>query len=171
MSPLSRDRDGPVGRFILRPATRADLDALVALEEAAFAGDRLSRRSLARLVGVRSAVVLVGVFAGQVVASAVVLLRSYSSRARLYSLAVAPSVRGRGFGAALLEAAERAAAARGATALTLEMRADNEAARQLYERHGFAAAGRSPGYYSDGEAALHFRKALEPPAAEETRAA
>lgn len=145
---------------LIRPARRADLDALVTLENAAFANDRLSRRSLARLIGVRSAVVLVAEAGLRLAGAAVVLLRSYSRRARLYSLAVAAGFAGRGLGSALLAAAEQAAAARGAHWLTLEMREDNEPARRLYARRGYAGTGRSEAYYGDGAAALHLGKRL-----------
>lgn len=161
MSLTPREPDGPVGSLSLRLATRDDLDALVALENAAFSSDRLSRRSLSRLVGVGSALMLVAELDGRIAASAVVLLRSYSSRARLYSLAVAPHLTGRGIGSSMLSAAEEGAAARGAAALTLEMREDNEAARRLYARRGYRVTGSSPGYYSDGMAALHFVKHLD----------
>lgn len=144
----------------IRPAERADIDALVSIEDAAFPADRLSRRSLLRLIGSRSAIVLAGEADGRLVGSAVLLLRSYSRRARLYSLAVRPGDAGRGFGSTLLAAAERAAAIRGSEALTLEVRDDNSRARRLYERSGYALIGRSPDYYSDGETALHFRKSL-----------
>lgn len=163
MSPSSRGREFAVDPPSVRSASRADLDALVRLENAAFEIDRLSRRSLLRLIGARSAIVLVAEQHGRLVGACVVLLRAYSSRARLYSLAVAPEARGRGVGSLLLDAALRATAERDATALTLEVRADNAAALALYERQGFTMTGRSPEYYSDGAAALHFRKALAAP--------
>lgn len=163
MSPSSRGRDFTVDPPCVRSARRADLDALIRLENAAFEQDRLSRRSLLRLIGVSSALVLVAEYRTHVAGACVVLLRAYSSRARLYSLAVAPEARGRGVGSLLLDAALHAAAERGAAALTLEVRADNAAARALYERHGFTMTGRSPDYYSDNAAALHFRKALPSP--------
>ena len=89
-----------------------------------------------------------------------VLLRSYSRRARLYSLAVTAGLAGRGIGSALLASAERAAAGSGAHWLTLEVRENNGAARRLYRHAGFAETGRSEAYYGDGAPALHFGKRL-----------
>src|SRR5438128_5730389 len=49
----------PVPQVRVRKAERADLDALMALEHRVFASDRLSRRSLRRLLASPSADVLV----------------------------------------------------------------------------------------------------------------
>lgn len=57
---------------------------------------------------------------------------------RLGRTAVASGSRGRGIGAALLEAADRTAAGDGATRIRLHAQA---AARSLYERAGYAAYG------------------------------
>ncbi|MBK5955237.1 ribosomal-protein-alanine acetyltransferase, partial [Rhodospirillum rubrum] len=86
-----------------------DLSDLVSLETASFTGDQLSRRSLQRLLK-RPNALFVGVEeegAGQgLLGYALVLLRTGTSLARLYSLAVGPTARGRGAGRALLAAAE-----------------------------------------------------------------
>jgi ribosomal-protein-alanine N-acetyltransferase len=48
----------------------------------------------------------------------------------------------------LLEAVLEVARLRGAAAIFLEVREDNEAARALYAQAGFTEAGRRQGYYS-----------------------
>lgn len=63
------------------------------------------------------------------------------------NLAVDPDVRRRGIGAMLLDAALGEGARRGATAIYLEVRESNAAARRLYESRGFVEVGRRPGYY------------------------
>jgi ribosomal protein S18 acetylase RimI-like enzyme len=50
---------------------------------------------------------------------------------------VRPSVRGRGIGTALLAAAETHLAEQGATVVSLESMATNDAARRFYRRHGY----------------------------------
>ncbi|MBX3570603.1 MAG: GNAT family N-acetyltransferase [Rhizobiaceae bacterium] len=142
----------------IRPARASDVDALLAIEHAAFAGDRLSRRSLRQLVAARSAIALSAVADDVVAGYCLVLLRSGSRIARLYSIAVAPGRRG--IGRPLLERAEAAARTRGAAELRLEVRADNARAVALYEACGYAAFGSRPGYYHDGQAAIRFRKTL-----------
>lgn len=98
--------------------------------------------------------------AGRVVGDAVVLYRRGFQGARLYSLAVHPDARGRGVAGHLLGAVEGAARERGCVVLRLEVREDNEPARALYRKHGYADAGRTADYYQDGSAALRMRKRL-----------
>jgi len=67
-------------------------------------------------------------------------------------LVVAPAHRGRGHGRALLSRALAELRSRGVAAATLEVAADNDPARSLYESLGFAVAQRIPDRYesSDG---------------------
>ena len=67
--------------------------------------------------------------------------------AHITTVAVEPSCQRRSIGARLLARLCRAAIERGATALTLEVRVSNEAARSLYQRFGFVPAGARKGYY------------------------
>ena len=151
---------GPAARIQIRPAEPADVNALVDLETQAFASDRLNRRSFAALIKRPSAILLVAADAAQFAGYALVLTRRGSLAARLYSLAVDPALSGRGIGALLLTAAERAAAARGAQVLRLEVRADNPGAIGLYESRGYRCLGRREGYYQDGMDALRFERRL-----------
>lgn len=144
----------------IAPARPADLDALVALEEAAFPGDRMSRRALARNIQSPSLCFLVAREGGSLLGHALLAFRAHSTLARLYSLAVRPGETGRGLGRALLHAAERHARKRGADRLRLEVRADNMPALRLYDSTGYARFARIPDYYEDGEAALRYEKAL-----------
>lgn len=63
------------------------------------------------------------------------------------NLAVAQPTRRRGIGAALLDAALSEAQRRNATAVYLEVRESNAAARGLYASRGFEEVGRRRGYY------------------------
>ena len=144
----------------VRRGTPDDLAALGAIESSVFPGDRLSRRSFRRLLSAPSAVTLVAVAGERIVGYAIVLLRRSSSVARLYSLARDATDGSRGIGTTLLEAAEREAAARGASQIRLELRADNAAALNLYERHGYVVFGRTADYYEDHADALRMRKSL-----------
>lgn len=77
-----------------------------------------------------------------------VLLGLAADEAEILTLAVLPASRRRGAGAALVAAAAREAAARGATRLFLEVAEDNAPARALYARAGFVPVGRRKGYYA-----------------------
>jgi ribosomal-protein-alanine acetyltransferase len=148
----------------LRDGTPADLPALTEIETAVFSGDRLSRRSLARfLSGASPASLRVAVLDGAIAGYALVLRRSGSEVARLYSIAVAEAARGRGIGAALLTDVERLMRAKGASALRLEVRADNTAAIGLYERHGYTRFAIYRQYYEDGADAFRYQRQLEAP--------
>lgn len=144
----------------IRRATRADLDALLALEEASFAGDRIRRAQWRRHIASATATVLVGGRPGVVETAAVVFYRRNARSARLYSLAVSAQARGKGLGGALLSAAEADAHARGCDWIRLEVRLDNPAAIALYQRHGYARVARLPRFYEDGADAWRYAKAL-----------
>ncbi len=144
----------------IAPARTHDLDALVALEEAAFPGDRMSRRALARNITSPSLCFLAARDGKALIGHALVAFRAGSSLARLYSLAVLPGLTGQGLGRKLLAAAERQARTRGAERLRLEVRADNKPAIRLYDSAGYALFATVPDYYEDGQAALRYEKPL-----------
>lgn len=144
----------------VRPAVLEDLPAIDRIEQQSFSEDRLSRRSLRYLLTKARAVNLVAALDDQVVGYITVLVRSGSTSARVYSLAVDPEARGARIGARLLEAAERAVLSRGLVRIHLEVRADNGAAIHRYRAAGYAPFAAEPGYYEDGETALKFAKTL-----------
>ncbi|MEA2832249.1 MAG: [ribosomal protein S18]-alanine N-acetyltransferase [Methylobacteriaceae bacterium] len=151
----------------IRKGRLADLDRLVAIENAAFEGDRLTRRSLRAHLTKRTVTLLVaeaeaGGFA-QVIGYALIAFRKESKKARLYSIATDPEYRlgsGRGLGRVLLAACEAQAARRGMETLVLEVRADNARAIALYEARGYAKFGTLADYYEDGAAAVRYEKRL-----------
>ena len=149
----------PESGVVVRRGQPSDVDGLLALE-AAFPTDRLSRASLRHLLTRAHADVWVAEAEGRAIGDAVVLYRRGYDTARLYSLVVADDHRGRGIGAALLAAAEEGASQHGSVGLRLEVRADNVAARRLYERSGYVSGGSEKGYYGDGGDALRMRKRL-----------
>lgn len=153
----------PVPDMRVRKAERGDVDALAALEHRVFATDRLSRRSLQRFLTSPSADMLVAEHDGGLAGNAIVLFRPRSVIARLYSIAVAPALSGRGVGAMLLAAAEAAALARGCRAIRLEVHVTNQAAISRYRKSGYREFGRIRRYYEDGGDALRFEKRLDLP--------
>lgn len=142
----------------LRPATVADLPALMHLETLFPEGDRISVRSWRRFLA-RQACVLVAE-AGAVLGAVVVLTRAGSLTARIYSLAVDERAQGRGVGRKLIEAALACAAEAGCMRLSLEVRPDNDPARTLYRKCGFVERGVKPEHYADGTSALIMDRAV-----------
>ncbi|HEY9566570.1 MAG TPA: N-acetyltransferase, partial [Thalassobaculum sp.] len=122
----------------IRPAQTADIPALTRLEATCFDSDRLSRRSFQHMITRAKAAMFVidAEGGGDLLGYGLVLFHLGTALARLYSLAVHSSARGRGFGLALLEHAEAAARRHDCVALRLEVRADNQAAIALYEGRG-----------------------------------
>jgi ribosomal protein S18 acetylase RimI-like enzyme len=157
--PASRKRRKP-SRIKVRPALQADLDALMELEQRVFSTDRLSRQSLRRLLGTPTARVIVAEMEHRFAGAAVVLFRHRSRVARLYSIAVAPHLSGRGVGIALLTMVDKAAMARMCRCVRLEVHVNNKAAISRYGKSGFRPRGRRAGYYEDGGDALLFEKEL-----------
>lgn len=148
-------------RPLLRDAVADDLPALVALEST-FPGDRLSARQYRHHLRNQRARLRVAVSEGRVVGASLLLTRSGSRRARLYSIVVDPACRGRGLGRALLEDALVQAARVGCGRLGLEVRADNSGALALYRGLGFTEQQRLPAYYDDGMDGLRLDKATDP---------
>jgi ribosomal protein S18 acetylase RimI-like enzyme len=145
---------------LIRAAQASGIDALVAIEDAAFATDRLSRRSFRQLIDSDTTDALVAETEGRVAGYCIVLFRAGSGVARLYSVAVSPSLAGTGIGRLLLDAAESTAFEKNRLILRLEVREDNPRAIALYERNGYHRIGRETDYYEDGEAALRYQKTL-----------
>jgi len=145
---------------LIRHGRMSDLDALVALEQAVFDTDILSRRSFRHFLTARSTTLLVAEAAGKVAGYALVLHPTRSKHARLYSIAVASHFSRRGAGTLLLTAAERDARRRGRRAMRLEVHAHNSRAIARYEKSGYRLFGRYRHYYDNGGDALSFEKPL-----------
>lgn len=141
----------------IRRARPTDLDGILALE-ALFPGDRMSRRSVRRFLGLPACRAWTVEHEGRVVGSLLFLLRRNSRWGRIYSVVVDPALRGQGLGERLVRCAERGARAEGLAGLSLEVREDNAAARRLYDRLGYVPVRDLPGYYEDGATGLRLRK-------------
>ncbi len=136
--------------FEVRPATEADLDAMVELvvavaEEGRWIGteppvDGPERRAqYAAAIERDSETLFVATAGGEVVGQLGLGLRSYGV-AELGML-VAAAWRGRGVGSALLGAGLGWAREAGAHKVALQMWPHNDAARALYEKFGFVQEG------------------------------
>ena len=147
--------------MLIRPAVRADLNALIALEETCFDSDRLSPRSFRRFLKQPLDLLLVAVTdTGELYGYGLLLQRRGTHLARLYSLAVSPRARGQGVGRALLRALEEASRPFDCRFIRLEVRTGNEGAIALYQAEGYRPIGQRAGYYEDGGDALLMEKRL-----------
>lgn len=142
---------------ILRAACEKDLDALLEIEQRCFDGDRLSRRSFRNFIRGTNAFIVVAERAA-IIGYGLLLKRSNSRTARIYSLAVLPQDHCQGVAKKLLQRCEDYALDAGCERIILEVRKDNTAAIRLYEHQGYRWFGRRRDYYEDGEDALRFEK-------------
>ena len=157
-------------QITVRWARAADLDAVVAIEQASFS-DPWSRDSFESALGLSHMLFVVaegtladaqGRGAGnepEVLGFAVALL--LLDEAEVADIAVMAQARGRRIGGLLLDRITREAHARGVRSLYLEVRESNSAARALYDSRSFAHVGRRRGYYrTPSEDALLMRRDL-----------
>jgi ribosomal protein S18 acetylase RimI-like enzyme len=145
---------------MIEHASPADLDRIEHIENEIFSADRLSRRSLKYLLTKGNATTLVDRLVDAVRGYAIILYNVGTSLARLYSLGVGLDFRGLGVGVALLRAAEQDALDNDCVAMRLEVRRDNTAAIQLYQKNGYKQFDVVPDYYEDHTEALRFEKKL-----------
>ncbi|MEP0071928.1 MAG: peptidase C39 family protein [Marinomonas sp.] len=144
----------------VRSAQIEDLKPLLSLEEKAFAGDRLSRRSFRRAMTSSGSALLVAVNEGGLLGYALLHLRQGTHLARLYSLAVAPEARGLGVAKALIQACEKQAIKKGKNLLRLEVSDVNLSALSLYRKMGYQEFGHYDAYYEDQTDAIRMQKVL-----------
>ncbi|MBS0023321.1 ribosomal protein S18-alanine N-acetyltransferase [Microbacterium paraoxydans] len=131
----------------LRDAVPGDLDAIMAIEERSFPTDAWSRETMASELSSPHGRYLVDEHEGEIVGYGGVRALQGGADADIQTIALLAEHRGRGRGRALLHALLRAAAARGAREMFLEVRADNPPAEGLYRAEGFEEIGRRPRYY------------------------
>ncbi len=136
----------------IRPATEADVPALVALMTAFYAESDFplpvgpaTRAFEALLADPRLGGVWVAedgdVAIGHAVLTVCFSMEYGGLRGFIDDLYVRPEARGQGTAAALLAAVRAAAVARGVRALHVEVGPDNHTARRLYARAGYAESG------------------------------
>ncbi len=106
-----------------------------------------------------AAIILVD--AGEETVAAAIVGQAVLDEAEIHDVAVQPGARLQGRAFRLVEAFEQQAATMGATQIFLEVRANNEPAKQLYTKAGFCAQHTRPRYYPDGEDALILRKDIQ----------
>ncbi|WP_406246336.1 ribosomal protein S18-alanine N-acetyltransferase [Microbacterium sp. M] len=143
---------------MIRRATPADLDAIMAIESASFPTDAWSTETMAAELAGEYSHYLVDEQDGDIVGYAGLRSVRGSADADIQTIALLEAHRGAGRGRALLTELLAEASARGARELFLEVRADNPGAAGLYASEGFTELGRRPRYYQpDGVDAIVMR--------------
>jgi ribosomal protein S18 acetylase RimI-like enzyme len=145
---------------IIEPATLADLDQLVVLEQRLFETEEFSRKNLRYLIQRDTVIVERTERERLIIGYAILIGRKNSRKARFYSLGVAESISRTGIGTQLVNTLEEIAAVKNCTSLTLEVSDTNKAALLFYNKCGFRQYGFRYNYYKDGGHALLMRKKL-----------
>ena len=150
------------GTVRLREMKRADMAAIMALEEELFPEDAWSPEMFAaEFAQPPSRRLYLVAEAGKALIGYAGMMFTGGSQADVVTLAVAPARWGEGTGTALLLALVDEADKRGYREVLLEVRKDNPRARRLYLRHGFDEIGIRRGYYQpSGVDAVVMRKVL-----------
>lgn len=131
----------------LRRAYPADLDRIVELEREIFPEDAWPREKLDDDIRSPYSHFIVAEMDGEIVGYAIAHHLPEDDIADVYNLAVLESHRGRGLGATLLDALIGWCREQGASAIMLEVRADNVPAQALYASRGFVTIATRAGYY------------------------
>ena len=146
--------------MLIRQATRADLKAILTIENSSFEAERFTRSQLLYLMTKARGLFLVLELEGEIAGYLSVLTHKKHHSLRIYSIAVDPARRGMKLGQALIEKAIAYALELGLPALSLEVNTENSPAISLYARNGFEAVEILEDYYGKGENALKMIKKL-----------
>lgn len=142
----------------LRPATTADLDNIVAIDEASFIQPWTRASFETALADTERSVVIVVEQLGEVIGFGVGW--HVTDEGEIATLAVAEAGRGQGLGEAIMRTLIEKLAARGATQIFLEVRPSNPAIT-LYQKLDFEQVGRRKNYYANEEDAIVMRLTID----------
>lgn len=129
------------------PMTEDRLDAVMAIEQAAYAHPWTQGNFADSLRAGYQAQLLV---AGDTLIGYFVAMKGVDE-VHLLNITVAPSLQGQGWGRVMLDALATWARGQGAQWLWLEVRQSNVRAQRLYERQGYRQVGKRKGYYPAAE--------------------
>ena len=125
------------------PLTESRLDAVLAIEQAAYAHPWTRGNFTDSLKSGYEAQVLL---AGDAVIGYFVAMQGVDE-VHLLNITVAPEMQGQGWSRVMLDALAVWSRGQGAQWLWLEVRASNARAQQIYERHGYRRVGERRNYY------------------------
>ncbi len=142
----------------VRKARGRDLESLERIERTSFHEERFQRWLLQSMISEKGFLTLVALLDGEVIGYGSVYLSG--TPARIVSIAVMAEARGKGVGAALLEAMENEARDLGIQSLCLEVSMSNLVALHLYLSEGYTVKGTIRDYYGEGKDAFYMVKDL-----------
>uniref|UniRef100_Q01WD8 SSU ribosomal protein S18P alanine acetyltransferase n=1 Tax=Solibacter usitatus (strain Ellin6076) TaxID=234267 RepID=Q01WD8_SOLUE len=149
-------------RFAVRRVKPSDIPAILEIETASFGPDAYDRKLFAEYTRNCGELFLVALEGTRVVGYAITCLCAAKSgiRAELVSLAVHPTVLGKGAAPALMESILRRLKLRRVSRFGLTVKVMNTRAIGFYKKYGFRRLRRVPRYYEDGADGFLFVKDL-----------
>jgi ribosomal-protein-alanine N-acetyltransferase len=145
--------------FRVRPATPADLPALLALERGAPTAAHWKEADYQQLFA-KGRVTLV---IEEDPVQGFIVARNLGPEWEIENMVIASEVQRGGLGMRLVQELLALAQAQGAQAVFLEVRESNRAARALYSKSGFVESGRRKSYYRNPDEDAVVCKKLFPP--------
>jgi ribosomal-protein-alanine acetyltransferase len=145
----------------VRPASRADIPAMMRLVNHSATAAHWSREQYDRVFGDDPPWRVALVIEEAVGMQGFLVARQVAAEWEIENIAIAGAARRRGLGTRLLGQFLDQARSEGATAVFLEVRESNQPARSLYEKWAFTENGRRPRYYTQPEEdAIVYRLSL-----------
>jgi len=142
----------------VRPATLADVPAMMRLAQHSATAAQWSHEQYQRVFNAETPQRLALVIEEPSGVQGFLIAKVIAAEWELENIAIAGTARRRGLGTRLLGEFLDHVRAQGATAVFLEVRESNRAARSLYEKWAFEKAGRRVRYYRDpDEDAILYR--------------
>ena len=149
--------------ILISDATIKDLDALYRIEEECFTLEAFTKELIATLLRRPESISLLAKIKGEMVGFAIALIHQRKSRkvGHIFTVDVATRARRGGVGLALMKKLERKLAEKGAESCYLEVRVDNTAGRNLYQRLGYSETRFVKDFYHQGGDGVVMRKKLQ----------
>ena len=136
------------GQTLIRPATPADIPAMMRLTDHSATAAHWSRDQYDQIFTQDVPQPLAMIVQDSEGLQGFLIAKGILDEWEIENIAIAGPARRRGLGTRLLGKFLDCARAKGARAVFLEVRESNHAARALYEKWSFDESGRRPGYYS-----------------------
>jgi len=134
--------------MLIRPATPADIPAMMRLVNHSATAAHWSRAQYDRLLSEGTPRRVALVIEEEAILQGFLVAHEVAGEWEIENIAVAGAARRRGLGTRLLGEFVKLVQAEGASAVFLEVRESNRAARLLYEKWAFEESGRRSSYYA-----------------------
>ena len=139
-----------------------DLDAMYKIEKECFTSEAYSKRQISHFVQSSNAVSFVAKRDNEIVGFIIGFIEKHDgiTLGHVVTIDVLPKHRRIGMGVKLLDELEQIFLKKGVKISFLEVRIDNEAARELYRKKGYTDLEPLENYYAKGKHGLRMKKEL-----------